>query len=248
VEVMRALVLRKIPFGESDLILRFLLETGEVISAFAAGGRNSKKRFPHQFNPTGLYDLDGGRKEKTSKLSRISKCDLIDFKSEISDSMEVFCRWAIVLEWISLDEENGFDFEEILNLRETLSQNLGFYFQFFLQQMKLHGLHPELEKCVICQACVKDRIIFHFEDGGVAHSHCADGEDLSRESLNFIAATFREAASPDLSAKSIREFDRIILPFLEWQLGRRLKTQKVFADAFLKTRSFGSERSVSFAP
>src|SRR4051812_41931824 len=115
--MVKAFVLRKTSFGESDLIVQFLLETGKVISGFAGGGRRSKKRFSHQFDITGVYEVEWHRAIEEKKLTRLHRCDLLNHDSELSQNLEALCRWAIVLEWISLDAEHEFDFAEIYRLR-----------------------------------------------------------------------------------------------------------------------------------
>jgi DNA repair protein RecO (recombination protein O) len=227
---VKAFVLRKIPYGDSDLIVRFLQENGEVVSGFAAGARKSKKRFSHHFDLTGLYDLEFTGSVSKEKLRRIHRCDLLNYASPLSSNIELLCRWAMVLEWISLDEGHEFDFEEVEELRSRLGESVENYHVFFIRQMKTHGLLSDLSHCLICGGKLQEQILFNFAEGGAVHTLCGAGKPISLEALEFIQrAMTAERDFPSLSAKDLLILDEIIVPFLEWQLGRALRGRKVFA-------------------
>jgi DNA repair protein RecO (recombination protein O) len=239
---VKGLVLKKIPFGESDLIVRFLIDTGEVVSAFAAGGRKSKKRFPHQFDCTGLYELSWTTEDAKKKLSHLQRCELLEYHAALATSLESFCRWAIVLEWIALDEGHDFEFEEIANLRRQLTETRLPYFLFFVGQMRIHGFHPEVERCLHCQKPMESEARFNFHEGGVVHAKCGSGVAISKNSLRFLAEILRGEIPEVAGEQELLALDEIILPFLEWQLGRSLKAQKVFAETFAGTLRVAQEQ------
>lgn len=229
---MQAFVLKKIPYGESDLVVRFLLETGEVVSTFAIGASKSKRRYPHHFDLTGLYQMEWHRTENSNRLLRLQTCDLLNYQPSLSASMESLCRWSMVLEWIALDEGHLFDFEEVSKIRASVHETLIPYFQFFIGQMKIHGFYPELDLCLHCQLSADQNYRFNFQEGGLVHSECGNGSEISESSVRFLREHLMNKSVEDLSNIQIRDLDGILIPFLEWQLGRVLKSKKVFLEAF----------------
>jgi len=225
---MKALVLKKTPYGESDLIIQFFCEDGQVRSGFAAGARKSKKRFSHHFHIAGIYEVEWA--SSSNKLSRIHRCELLECLFFISDKLETLNRWMMVIEWISVDEMEGFQFEEVLTLMRSLESEEGLthYHQFFVKQIMRHGLRPQLNECVVCHKPV-ERTVFSLQEGGLSHKECAPGESLSEPSLSFLKACFEEKGKGQkLSRHSLEELDQITLPYLELQLERSLKSRRVF--------------------
>jgi len=219
----KALVLRKIAYGESDLIIHFLLHTGERFSGFAAGGRRSRKRFPHQFHPGGIYDLHFSRRPLRGRLSRIQCCDLIRFVGSVTKDIQSYSRWMTLLEWIEVEEGSLISFEEVLAVMESLHEPQGIfkYHGFFINRMKEHGVLPNLDHCGACGKPLKEPLRFSFEEGGFCHAHCSSGLLVSGFTLKFFQTLSEKGGDP-------REMDRICVPFLEHQLGRNLKTYSFF--------------------
>jgi DNA repair protein RecO (recombination protein O) len=233
---MRALVLRKLPFGESDAIVHFLLEDGRRVSGFAPGARRSKKRFPHQFHFAGLFHVETHREFQENKMTRLHSCDLLHFEAKLSENMESLSRWMMVLEWIQSDESVHFDFEEVLSVMKALAEgNYLFFHRFFLLQMKRHGLFPKLDACVICDKELTGILKFSLAEGGAVHAICGSGMKLDlaalhfmRESLEDSADSVSEGRSQNLNSHQIHQLDGLTVPFLEHQLGRNLKSRRFF--------------------
>jgi len=235
---MRALIIRRWPYGESDLVLRLLTERNELVSAFAAGARKSRKRFPHQFDQSGVYEVNWQKEQSQRQLVRIDSAELIEFAAQLSSSLESWSRWLIVLEWTSHQEE-GADFERLLQLRSALRTDEGSlrFHEFFLEEMLNHGLSPETEICVECGQGLKapSPLRFDLQKGGATHLNCSSGIELSVGTRDFLAR--RLESSPQLS-----ELDQITVPFLTQQLGRELKAQSFFSQLT------GQDRPTSLAP
>ncbi|MBN8555717.1 MAG: DNA repair protein RecO [Deltaproteobacteria bacterium] len=227
-------MLKKLPFGESDLIVHFLLEDCRRVSGFAPGARRSKKRFPHQFHFAGIYEIESHREFQDAKLTRLSRCDLVHFEAVLSENIENLSRWMMVLEWIHSDESVHFSFEEIHQVMKSLisaTSEPAFFHHFFLQQAKRHGLFPKLDACVICNQAFTSSFQFSFSEGGALHSACGRGVPLNLDTISFMqkslaAEIFSDFAESALSCAD--QLDAITLPFLEQQLGRSLKTRRFF--------------------
>jgi len=235
---MKALVLKKIPFGETDWVVHFLLENGRILSGFAPGGRRSKKRFPHQFPFTAIFDLEWSRTPSKEKLSRIQRCELLEFYPELASDLVNLGRWATILEWVLRDEGGEFEFHDVYSVMRTLEQSssgpMAYHF-FFLEQMKRHGVPPQMEDCLVCgeRLAQEEPGIFSIVDGGVAHQSCSDGILLRSSTLDFMRRCLndRETASEEeffLEKETYDELDSVSLPYLEYQLGLPLKSRRFY--------------------
>lgn len=233
---MRALVLKKIPYSEKDWVIQFLLETGEVRSAFAAGARHSKRRFPHQFDQTGLYEVEF--KIQSEKLPSLQRCELLNHHEALAADLVAYTRWALILEWVSADAGWAQSFDRLLQIRDSLTHGDGlwaFHF-FFLNQMRIHGVQPQADLCMICEEPLTTDFAFHSREGRFTHPSCLKGESLKRETCEAIRAFFAddepsyEILAPLFSLEVLKELDQISVPYLEEQLGRSLKAHKFFKE------------------
>lgn len=228
---MKGLVLRKTLFGESDLILKVLLEDNRILSLFAAGARRSLRRFPHRFDLSGVYDLEWTETSTSEKLLRLKRADLDEWQPELSRNIEAWTRWLIILEWISHYDEDAADFSEVMRLREDLLSDsiaggLSFH-RIFLKQMRTQGLFPELDQCLTCHRPV-DAPVFVLGLGGVTHAPCHAGLAMSASTRAFMRSEGEGAPPASEQRRTIDELDRISVPYLMQQLGRSLKAQSFF--------------------
>lgn len=226
---MRALILRKQAYGESDLIVQFFLETNQVVSGFAPGARKSRRRFSHQFHPAGIYQLEAPRHFEPGVLIRIQRCDLEFVYSKLTENIDRWTRWAMVLEWILADEGQGFEFEVVLKLMHDMAETESSwsFYRFFVLQMQSHGLLPRLDQCVSCGQPVKSRAIFSVAEGGVGHPECVHGLALSEGTLDAIFQMLDPLKSTELLERHHLELDQIMVPFLSYHLGRSMKSQRL---------------------
>ncbi len=223
---MKALVVRKLPYGESDLILHFITEEGKLISGFAAGARNSKRRFPHQFHLAGLYDVEWTHRQQENKLSRIHRAELLEVHLGLTSNGGALERWARVLEWIQLHENEIFSFEDLFRLLKSLAQNdsggCSAFQNFFLQEMKIHGWNPELENCVICGKAVEENPHFSIQDGGVVHATHSHGKPIREISLKILRVGGARERTP---IECLDEIDHLLMTYLEWHMGTTFKSR-----------------------
>lgn len=237
---MRAFVLKKIPFGDSDWIVHFYSEKNQIVAGFATKGRVSRRRFPHQFHIGGLYEIDFGKPLSEGVLGRLKACELIDCALGLGENLEALARWSMVLEWVSWDVAHPVDFDELDALRLNLAQNsktLKFH-DFFLNQMKRHGVAPELHRCVHCHRLVDDEICFSLHGGGVCHPGCERGLMIQSATLRYLQDSFLKLpATVEPTGQLSQELDRIAVPFLEQQLGSNLKSRAFFEQVHPRLRS-----------
>lgn len=242
---MKAIVLRKTIFGESDFVLQFLLETGESRSFFAAGARRSNKRFPHRFDMSGIYDIDWRDSLGAERLMPLTRADLIDHAIELTGNIERWTRWLLIMEWLSYQETHGIGFQELVQLRSdlTFSSVAGLSFhRFVLDQIRAHGLTPDWDECVVCHEVIHGRREFVMSLTGVSHRGCHHGLPLSEDSMAFLKSNMADLESVEKKEIIIDELDQITFPYLSMQLGRALKAQSFFEQLKNPDLSFGSNQ------
>lgn len=232
---MKALVLRKYPFSEADLIVHFLLEDGSRASGFGASARRSKRRFPHQFDSLGVYEVEFSTNSQNN-LRRIRSCELLDYSFVLSNHVESLSRWATLLEWLSFEEAGDFYFEELLELRRSLAdceRGPSAYFSFFLKELQIHGVFPHVSDCARCHgSLVGSPFVFNFDEGGVLHDVCSrEGISLTFETLSFLQNFSLKTHT--LKPIHYSDLDRLIVPFLEKHLGRQLKSHRFLRDVLM---------------
>jgi len=226
---MKALALRRTSYGESDLVVQFFTEQSSLLSAFARGARNSKKRFPHRFHPGGLYDIE---LQERGQMPSLLRCELSDYDSQLMDKEEKFFRWMMVIEWLSLEHPHAPSFSEVLALREAMKGETSesAFHSFFIRETVEHGFEPELQVCVHCREDVLEEIRFSLIEGGLIHKRCGSGLSLSQESHRFMKESL-SSLSGALSESMAKELEPITIPYLEMQLGRPFRTRQVFRES-----------------
>lgn len=246
---MRALVLRKTSFSESDLIVEFFLENGMRQSGFAPGARRSKKRFPHQFYPAAIYEVEWSKPAVNGQLTRLKSCEVLESYPRFSNDLHSVARWATVQEWM-LEEQHEVLFEDLCQLLRSLLEERHplSYHLFFLKQIAEHGISPRFENCVVCRKQVEEEFMqFHLGEAGVAHSKCFQGRKMSQKVLGFLKSCFElsdfnsaQRFAYEFSESDWQDLHEITLPFLQYQMGRHLKSHQ-----FLQ--SLGSSSAPNFA-
>lgn len=246
---MKGFVVKRTPYGESDLILHILLEDNRFISAFAPGARKSKRRFPHQFDLTALYTWEFARSPQANRLTRVTKAEIQSWRSQISARMDAWARWSLILEWIAVQEEATVSFEELFELREALCEEqlpISFH-KFFVLQMKRHGVFPELEICGHCGSKSSETMDFNLGFGHFSHSQCSPGLLVSSETRRFLENGGIGDFSDSEQKRLCTELDAISVPYLTMQLGRSLRSQSFFEQLATSDLSVVSHRETQLS-
>lgn len=164
---MKAVVLRKRPYSETDLIIDFYVEGFGWCTGFASGALRSKKRFPHQFHIAGIYDLNWKANELEGRLYRIQSCELLHFYSEVGQDLEKLAYWSMIQEWVLQNEMIQLEFKDLQILLDELRGDFASeaFHHFLIQQMKVNGWAPHHEQCSSCHREMDDHIRFSIFQG-----------------------------------------------------------------------------------
>lgn len=105
----RAIVLKRTPFSESDLILHLLNPQGEKVSCFARGALKSKKRFPGGvLEPTHFIEALLKPAKQADGLATIEEARLIDSFSDLRKDYENLESALFCLECVDKIATGGF--------------------------------------------------------------------------------------------------------------------------------------------
>ena len=253
---MKALVIRKRDFGESDLIVEFLCETGALHSGFAASAKRSRRRFPHQFFLPAIYNVEWTRSAQGGQLKRIASCELDQAFPKIADHIEDYARWASLLEWMARSHD---ELGQSLNYFEALcgvlhsSESNQFhtaYHRFLIEEMRRHGVNPDLKDCGSCHKAIHAESNFSVLEAKVFHTDCRPGWRLTLKARDFFCHVLSDESRiedpPFLSTEDLQCLDATTLAFLTTQLGLELKSQNFLRQIAESSLPTARDQSASF--
>jgi DNA repair protein RecO (recombination protein O) len=195
-----ALVLRSLPFGESDLILHLLLPGSGRLTAIAKGARRSVKRF------SGTLDLfqhlrvtvDQRRRHAMARLDQATLLRNFDALRVDPARFALGCFLLELLDRLApegagrADARRLFDFA-LAALGTIAERPVDPVLRVLLQLRALEalGLRPELGRCVRCgsEQLGGPAVHFHVGDGGAVCGRCLrEGEALLEVQLGTLRA------------------------------------------------------------
>lgn len=162
-----ALILRTYPFHEADLLVTFFTRSEGKVRGVAKAAKRSRKRFGGALEPLTHVVAHWEDKEK-QELARLDSCDIISspLTAEVSYPRLVALSYiAEVIDQLLPDREPS---DEIFRLTLAVVRQLKpdsiwmplTYFDLWI--VRLIGLLPELNECVVCGETLNgNRAWFH---------------------------------------------------------------------------------------
>jgi DNA repair protein RecO len=229
-QIFEAIILRKIPFKEKDLVLQVLMRTGLKASVLIYGGQGGGKSYKAKNLELGNlveFTLSSFNKGIQSDILTAKSFQLSFAHRFIREDYLAYTLLCFELELINkislkADEVGQSHYQE--GLFNVLSNSIFYLDQLVEQKKQNHldllilfltkliyqlGVFPELSNCSACQAELVNRYYFNL-DGGFLCADCTMPEDQSRSSLNLahqlrslvqIAATTQFKSYTDITNK-----------------------------------------------
>ena len=195
-----ALVLRNLPFGESDLILHLLLPGSGRLTAIAKGARRSVKRFSGTLDLFQHLRVTVDRRRRSS-MARLDQATLLRNFDALRVDPARFALACFLLELLDRlapegaaphDAKRLFDFAlAVLALIAERPVDPVLRTLIQLRALDALGLRPELRRCVRCgsEQLGGPAVRFHVADGGPVCRRCVrDGEGLLELQLGTLRA------------------------------------------------------------
>ncbi|HKD82710.1 MAG TPA: DNA repair protein RecO [Candidatus Angelobacter sp.] len=194
-----ALILRTYPFHEADLLVTFFTRAEGKVRGVAKAAKKSKRRFGGALEPLTYVTAHWEEKEK-QELVRLDSCDIISspLTTEMTYPRVVALSYvAEVIDQLLPDREPS---DDIFRLTLAVVRHLQAasiwmpltYFDLWI--VRLIGLLPDLNACVMCGAILNgNRAFFHPLADGLL---CADDKrlastEISSDSRALAAEMFR---------------------------------------------------------
>ncbi len=216
-----ALILRTYPFHEADLLVTFFTRSEGKVRGVAKAAKRSRKRFGGALEPLTHVIAHWEDKEK-QELARLDSCDIISspLTAEVSYPRLVALSYiAEVIDQLLPDREPS---DEIFRLTLAVVRQLKpdsiwmplTYFDLWI--VRLIGLLPELNQCVVCGDSLNgSRAWFHphadgllcMRDKRLASTEILpDSRAVAAEMFRAPVERFAEIPWPRQRAADLRRF------------------------------------------
>jgi len=242
-----AIILRRVEFGDYDLILTlFTLERGKI-SAIAKSAKKSTRRFGGILEIFSVLDVvcSSG---KGGNLVILQEADLINSLADIRTDFnktayanywsEIVNAWAEndakqerlyrLLYYVLGQIDSGHVSSEILSIL------------FLMRFASIAGICPNLVRCSMCQLAVdsirEEHISFDFPKGGVACRKCTENYSGNRLSLSkgtikqllwVDSGDLKKAGKIRFSSIALKEGLNFLEAFVTYNLGKEMQSLKI---------------------
>jgi DNA repair protein RecO (recombination protein O) len=194
----RAIVLKKLDYGDSSRIIQFFTEEFGKVSAILKGARSPKSKKGLMVDTFNLVQLIMYKKE-TRDIQLVSEVDMINHFPNIKEDYDRIKFASAVLELLlNLTVENEHHHKmfsgsvrvlELIN-DKNINPKLAFakYFLFFVKEI---GYEIQLGKCSICGTSIEEvkNVRFNYTSGIIC-DNCVDNNftdtELKKELFNLL--------------------------------------------------------------
>lgn len=241
-----AIVIRCIPYGESDRIVTFFTKNFGKLKAIAKGARRSKKRFQNALDLFTYVRLIFFDREGMG-LVRAEGCDILNSFPNIREDLRKIIYGQYFLELVNemaMEREEHLEaFELLLTFLSTLNREepAEDYLRVFeIRMLSLFGYRPNMRGCAMCKKGMEElkesrNTFFSLEKGGLVCESCSKNWNNLIPLSWGTARLIDEITRMDLSRMDRLKFtsqalleSRLLLPkFIAYQLGKELKSLKI---------------------
>lgn len=232
-----ALVVRLIPYGESDRIVHLVTRDAGLVSVMVRGVRASHKRFSNLFDLCNCVRVRVVSRRKG--MGRVDSGVLLDGFWPLTKSAAHLAAACHVIELLRAFSVEGQGEEELFDLAVAALRRLSergldrlTLRAFEIRLLGAVGLAPELRHCVRCrrEAGPSRRTLYLVPQSGIVCTKCAGGSGAilpaasRRFMMRVLDAKPEEAFDPSHEGKSREALNRILPEQLEYHLGRPLRS------------------------
>ena len=235
------LVLNKRDLRETSLIVDFYTKEFGKIRGILKGVRADPKKFASNLELFSLNEIIFYRKTHSS-FHLVSQADKIDNFTRIRQNIERITTASFMVEMVSsimqLEDKN----EEIFDLTLASLKELETNYSpekiatiFKIKMLSLSGFKPHFDSCVSCLDKIMGQSKFSLSLGGLLCPRCMPKDPGSRSLFRGTIATvlhieknsFNSSLSLGMNPLIKKELGLILNAFLNFHLGRELKSQKL---------------------
>ncbi|MFA4854207.1 MAG: DNA repair protein RecO [Candidatus Omnitrophota bacterium] len=236
-----ALVLSRRDCRETSLIAEFYTNEFGKISGLLKGIRSQPEKFASNLEPFSLNEIVFYRKTH-SPLHLVSQADKLDNFTRIRQSIEKTIMAGFMMELIASVMQPEDKNEEIFNLALASLKELETNYNpekiatiFKIKMLALSGFKPHFDSCVSCNDKITGQSRFSLSLGGLLCPRCMHRDPAARAIFRGTVATtlhierndFRASLNLGMNPQIKKELDLILNAFLNFHLGKELKSQKL---------------------
>jgi DNA repair protein RecO (recombination protein O) len=234
-----AIMLRRIDYGDYDLIISFFTLNRGKISIIAKSAKKSTKRFSGILELFSVLNLvyNAGRGKGLPVLQEaVLKHPFTNIRSNIKKTAYASYWAELVNDWMEEGEKQVHLYQLLLHalgeldLGHAHDDALSILFQ--IRFMAIAGLSPNLTECGICriqmEKMTQDSVVFDLEKGGLTCEKCASrlsGKiSLSKGTIKQLQwikdGTLAKAARIKFTSRALNEGLEFLESFVPYHLGK----------------------------
>ncbi len=236
-------MLRRIDFGDYDLIITFFTLSRGKISVVAKSAKKSVKRFSGILELFSVLQLMGTAGKGLPVLQEaVLKQPFFRIRADIK-KMAYASYWAeLINEWMEEGEKNVQLYQLFqyvlgeLDLGHTSEAALSIIFQ--MRFMTISGLCPNLSHCSVCriemEKIKKNEIVFDLRKGGLVCERCISAvwrriylsKGTIKQLLWIQSGDLKKAGRIRFTPQALREGLEFLEAFVPYHLGKETKSLK----------------------
>ena len=235
------LVLIRRDLRETSLLVDFYTREFGKICGVIKGIRTDPKKFASNLEIFSLNEIIFYRKTNSS-FHLVSQADKVDDFTRIRQNIERTTTAVFMMEMVSsvmqLEDKNEQVFDLALAALKELETNYNPEKIATISKIKmlsLSGFKPHFDSCVCCLDKIMGQSRFSLSLGGLLCPHCMPKDPSSRSIFRGTIATvlhieknsFSSSLNLGMNPVIKKELGLILNAFLNFHLGRELKSQKL---------------------
>ncbi|MCK9594660.1 MAG: DNA repair protein RecO [Candidatus Omnitrophica bacterium] len=236
-----AIVLKKYDLRETSLLVNFFTRDYGKISGELKGIRKDPRKFASSLESFSHNEIIFYHK-RNSSVHLVSQADLVDNFPGIRRGLPKIAAASLIVELIdgimAQEDKN----EEIFDLAMTALAELSGYTDpekvmtiFKIKVLSSSGFRPHLDSCVSCLGRAPGAVKFSLGMGGLLCQKCSPKDLRARTIFRGTIATIMHIEKNDfkinlklgMNPQIKKELNLVLNGFLNFHLGRELKSQKV---------------------
>jgi len=241
IQKSEAIILNKWNLRETSLIINFYTRDFGKVSGVLKGAREQPQKFASSLEAFSHNEIIFYQR-KNGSLHLVSQCDLKDNFSLIRQDMSRIVNASIMMELLDSIMPQEDRNEVIFDLGIACLKEMETNFNaekiatiFKIKLLALSGFKPHLDSCVACQNKILGTSKFSLSLGGLLCTNCYSKDLSSRSIFRGTVASILHIEKNDLKTnlnlglnpQIKKELDLILNSFLNFHLGKDLKSQKV---------------------
>ncbi|MDD5120307.1 MAG: DNA repair protein RecO [Candidatus Omnitrophica bacterium] len=235
------LVLNKRDLRETSIIVDLYTREFGKISGILKGARTEPEKFASNLELFSLNEIIFYRKTRSS-LHLITQADKLNNFTGIRQNMDRANTAGFMMELVNSIMQPEDANEEIFNLALASIKELETNYNpekiatiFKIKMLSLSGFKPHFDSCVSCREKIMGQSKFSLSRGGLLCPNCMQKDPASRSIFRGTIATilhiekntFSSSLNLGMNPQIKKELDLILNAFLNFHLGRELKSQRV---------------------